>query len=82
MNALEETQVTTAVAKPDKEVEVQEVPEVVEEYWVDTSWRDAAWRAYQGDVEWYGNGWCPEEEGWCPECAESERRVCGVDMTY
>ena len=52
--ALEETQATTAVAKPDKETKVPEDQEVVEEYWVDTSGHDAAWCEHQGDDAWYG----------------------------
>ena len=72
LTAFEETQVTPVEAKPDKAIRVQDVPEVHEEYWVDTSWRDAAWYAYQCDLGWYEHGWCPEEEGWCPEWAESD----------
>ena len=52
LNILEDTQVTTAVAKAKKEVNVTE-DEIVEEYWVDTSGQDAVWCEHQGRGDWY-----------------------------
>ena len=67
---------TAAVAKSNKEVNVQVEDEVVEEYWVDTSGREAAWCEYQGDGDWYGpewcQEWCQEDGGWYPEWEGSE----------
>ena len=59
LNILEDTQVTIAVAKPNKEVNVTE-DEIVEEYWVDTSGQDAVWCEHQGGGDWYEPEWCQE----------------------